>query len=136
MAFGRFERSTGPRPMSEINMTPLIDVMLVLLVIFMLAAPLLAPTLRLDLPQAASAQPAPAPQVLQLALDKAGQVHLDDRPVGPEELARRLAEVARANPQTEVQLRADAAVPYGRAVALLDQVRQAGLSRVGLAAKP
>ena len=136
MAFGRFERTTGPQPMSEINMTPLIDVMLVLLVIFMLAAPLLTPTLQLDLPQAASAQPPAAPQIVQLALDRDGRVHLDERMVTPEELARRLAEVARANPQAEVQLRADAAVPYGQAVALLDRVRQAGLSRVGLAAKP
>lgn len=136
MAFGRLERAAGSPPMSEINMTPLVDVMLVLLVIFMLAAPLVVRSLRLDLPPAASATPPVAAPVVQLALDQGGQLYWHQQPVGAEALAQRLAEVARRHPQAEVQLRADAAVPYGRVVALMDLVRQAGLSRVGLAAKP
>ena len=136
MAFGRLERSTGPQPMSDINMTPLIDVMLVLVVIFILTAPLMASSLRLDLPRAQAAQPQQAPQALQVALDAAGQIYLQDRPVTPETLQQRLSEAARLSTQTEVQLRADTAVPYGRVVAVLDMAHHAGLSRIGFVAQP
>lgn len=136
MPFGRFERSPGPQPMSEINMTPLIDVMLVLLVIFMLAAPLLAPVLRLDLPRAEAARSPSAPQVVRVALDRAGQAYFQDQALPLPALQQRLAEVAQRNPQAEVQLHADEAVPYGQVVAVMDAVQQAGLQRVGFAAKP
>ena len=69
MAFGRLERTSGPTPMSDINMTPLIDVMLVLLVIFMITAPLMSSSLRLDLPKSDAAQPNDAPQFISVALD-------------------------------------------------------------------
>jgi biopolymer transport protein TolR len=136
MAFGRLERTTGPQPMSDINMTPLIDVMLVLVVIFILTAPLLASSLRLDLPQAAAARPQESPQVVQVALDRDGQVYFQDRPLTLEALQQRLAEVGRGNAQAEVQLRADQAVPYGRVVAVLDAAHRAGLSRIGFVAQP
>lgn len=136
MAFGRLERTTGPQPMSDINMTPLIDVMLVLVVIFILTAPLLASSLRLDLPLAAAARPQESPQVVQVALDRDGQVYFQDRPLTLEALQQRLAEVGRGNAQAEVQLRADQAVPYGRVVAVLDAAHRAGLSRIGFVAQP
>ena len=117
-------------------MTPLIDVMLVLVVIFILTAPLLASSLRLDLPKAETARPQEAPQVVQVALDAAGQVYLQDQPLALEALQLRLADIARQNAQAEVQLRADEAVPYGRVVAVLDAAHQAGLSRIGFVAKP
>ena len=117
-------------------MTPLIDVMLVLVVIFILTAPLMASSLRLDLPRAQAAQPQQAPQALQVALDAAGQIYLQDRPVTPETLQQRLSEAARLSTQTEVQLRADTAVPYGRVVAVLDMAHHAGLSRIGFVAQP
>ena len=72
MAFGRLERSTGASPMSDINMTPLIDVMLVLLVIFMITAPLLASAIKLELPTSGAAKPDNAPAFVQLVLDPAG----------------------------------------------------------------
>jgi biopolymer transport protein TolR len=122
--------------MSDINMTPLIDVMLVLVVIFILTAPLLASSLRLDLPKAETARPQEAPQVVQVALDQAGQVYLQDQPLALEALRLRLADIARQNAQAEVQLRADEAVPYGRVVSVLDAAHQAGLSRIGFVAKP
>ena len=134
MAFGRLERSKGAEPMSEINMTPLVDVMLVLVVIFILTAPLLASSIRLDLPKAEGAKPNEAPQFVTLVIDKAGQVFLDDQPVGAEVLARRLGEAAVRNPDTEVQLRADQAVPYGRVVELIGTAQKAGLSRIGFVA--
>ena len=136
MAFGRLERTTGPQPMSEINMTPLVDVMLVLVVILILAAPLLASALRLDLPSAPTAQPQQAPQLVSVALDQAGQVYFHDQPLALAALQQRLADIARQNPQAEIQLRADAAVPYGRVVQVMDAAHQAGLSRIGFVAKP
>ena len=136
MAFGRLERTTGPEPMSDINMTPLIDVMLVLVVIFILTAPLLASSLRLDLPQAQAAKPQDAPQVVQIALGKDGQLYVQDQPLTLDALRQRLALAAQLNPQTEVQLRADESVPYGKVVAVLDAALQAGLSRIGFVAQP
>ena len=136
MAFGRLERSAGTPPMSDINMTPLIDVMLVLVVIFIITAPLLASSIRLDLPKTDAATPNDAPKFVLLVLDKTGQVFLDDKPVAKEELARRLTLLAARNPDTEVQLRADEAVPYGRVVEVLGAAQKAGLSRIGFVADP
>ena len=136
MAFGRLERTTGAPPMSDINMTPLIDVMLVLLVIFIITAPLLASSIRLDLPKTDATTPNDAPKFVLLVVDKTGQVFLDDKPVAKDELTRRLALVAGQNPDTEVQLRADEAVPYGRVVELLGTAQKAGLSRIGFVADP
>ena len=136
MAFGRLERSTGAPPMSDINMTPLIDVMLVLLVIFIITAPLLASSIRLDLPKTTAAAPSDTPRFVLLVVDKSGQIFLDDKPVGQPELARRLALVAIQNADTEVQLRADEAVPYGRVVEVLGTAQKAGLSRIGFIADP
>ncbi|QNP58686.1 ExbD/TolR family protein [Paenacidovorax monticola] len=136
MAFGRLERTPGPQPMSEINMTPLVDVMLVLVVIFILTAPLLASSIRLDLPRAEGGAPGAPPQALTLVVDRAGQAFLDDRPFTQEALAARLAEVAAARPDTEIQLRADAAVPYGRVVEIMGAAHAAGLQRIGFVAEP
>jgi len=134
MAFGRLERTTGPQPMSDINMTPLIDVMLVLLVIFMVTAPLMSASLKLDLPQSAAATPSDAPHAVSVAIDPAGQLFLDEQVVTPAAFAERMAAAAKADPQTEVQLRADRAVPYGRVAEVLGWIQQAGLTRIGFIA--
>jgi len=136
MAFGRFERSSGPQPMSDINMTPLIDVMLVLLVIFIITAPLLASSIRLDLPQTGAASPSNAATTLMLTVDKSGQAFLNDKPVAAAELARELASASASDPDTELQLRADAAVPYGRVVEIMGMAEKAGLGRIGFVAEP
>ena len=136
MAFGRLERSEGPRPMSEINVTPLVDVMLVLVVIFILTAPLLASSIRLDLPRSDAAQPGDAPRFVTVALDAAGQAFVNDQSATAEQLAQRLEQAARANPDTEVQLRADEAVPYGRVVEVMGAAQKAGLNRIGFVAQP
>ena len=134
--FGRLERTPSAVPMSDINMTPLIDVMLVLVVIFILTAPLLVSSLRLDLPSAQAATPQEGERSVQVALDKAGQLYLNDQALTLAELQQRLARLAAQNPMAEVQLRADEAVPYGRVVALMDAAQKAGLSRIGFVAKP
>jgi biopolymer transport protein TolR len=136
MAFGRLERSQGPQPMSEINMTPLVDVMLVLVVIFIITAPLMASSIRLDLPRTDAAKPSDAPKFVTVVLDKAGQTFVDDKPVAPAELATKLAQAARDNPEMEVQLRADQSVPYGRVIEVMGAAQKAGLNRVGFVADP
>jgi biopolymer transport protein TolR len=136
MAFGRLERSQGPQPMSEINMTPLVDVMLVLVVIFIITAPLLASSIRLDLPRTDAAKPNDAPKFITVVLDKAGQAFVDDKPMGAPQLAERLVEAARQNPDMEVQLRADQTVPYGRVVEVMGAAQKAGLNRIGFVAEP
>lgn len=136
MAFGRLERTKGSEPMSEINVTPLVDVMLVLVVIFILTAPLLASSIRLQLPRAEGAQPGAAARSVSLVLDAAGQAYLDDAPLDDAALARRLQQIAARAPDTEVQLRADQTVPYGRVVQLMGVAQAAGLQRIGFVAQP
>ncbi len=131
MAFGRLERPQGTAPMSDINMTPLIDVMLVLLVIFMLTAPLMTSRLKLDLPKA-DTPPAPESQtpVLALALTADGHLLLDEKDVSREALAVQAETRAKSNANTEVQLRADKAVAYGKVAELIGLLQKAGLNRI------
>ena len=131
MAFGRLERTTGPQPMSDINMTPLIDVMLVLLVIFMITAPLMTTSLKLDLPKTEGARPSDAALFLAVAINDQGQLFVGDEAVTAEQLLQRARQAAQRDPLTEVQLRADSRVPYGRVAELIGLVQEAGLSRVG-----
>ena len=135
MSFGRLERTPGPQPMSEINMTPLVDVMLVLVVIFIITAPLLASSIKLDLPKTEAALPGEAPKFVTVVVDKSGQAFLNDNPLDLAELAKQLVQTAKVNPETEVQLRADQAVPYGRIVEIMGTAQKAGLNRIGFVAE-
>ena len=136
MAFGRLERRSGPAPMSDINMTPLIDVMLVLLVIFMITAPLMSSSLKLDLPRAEGGTPNDAPQFISVAVDPQGQLFFGEEALDAASFALRVAEAARKNPKTEVQLRADKGVPYGRVAEVIGVVQKAGLTRFGFVTEP
>jgi biopolymer transport protein TolR len=136
MSFGRLERAQASRPMSDINMTPLIDVMLVLLVIFIVAAPLLASSLKLDLPKTDAARPGDGAASIAVAVDAAGRLYLADQPLDDAAFAQQLAEAARRNPQADVLLRADRAVPYGRVAELIGTLQKAGLTRIGFVAEP
>jgi biopolymer transport protein TolR len=136
MAFGRLERSSAPPPMSDINMTPLIDVMLVLLVIFMITAPLMSASLKLDLPKTEAATASDVPDFIAVAIDPAGQLYVGEKPVALSAFAERMTQAAKKNPQTEVQLRADKSVPYGRVAELIGLVQKAGLSRIGFVTEP
>ncbi len=136
MALGRLERTTGPAPMNEINMTPLIDVMLVLLVIFMITAPLMTSSLKLELPHSDAAQPNDTPQFLAVALDASGQLYVGDERLDDAAFAARVAGAAQQNPQMDVQLRADKAVPYGRVAELMGMLQKAGLTRIGFVTDP
>ena len=131
MAFGRLERNPGAQPMSEINMTPLIDVMLVLLVIFIITAPLMTSSLKLDLPKTEGARPSDAPAFIALAVDAQGRFFVGDELVDKPQLAQRVRDAAARDAQTEVQLRADQQVPYGRVAELIGLLQDAGLTRIG-----
>ena len=134
MSFGRLERSKGSEPMSEINVTPMVDVMLVLLVIFILTAPLMASSIKLDLPKTDAAKASEAPKFVTLVVDKTGQIFLNDKPIAIDELKTSLVQTAVKNPDTEVQLRADEAVPYGKVVEVMGAAQKAGLNRIGFVA--
>ena len=135
MAFGRLERNPGAQPMSDINMTPLIDVMLVLLVIFIITAPLMTSSLRLDLPKAEGATPSEAPSVVAISIDAQGRLFVGDQTATAEGLLAACKQAAQRDPATEVQLRADRTVPYGRVAEVMGWVQQAGLSRIGFVAE-
>jgi biopolymer transport protein ExbD len=131
--FGRLS-TQAPSPLqSEINVTPLVDVMLVLLVIFMLTAPMMTQSLRMDLPQLSEA-PAAAPtaaQAIELTMTAEGQWLLQERPTSADELRLYLKNSAQKSPQTELHLRVDQAVAHGQVMQVLDLARQAGIERVG-----
>ncbi|HSI61247.1 MAG TPA: biopolymer transporter ExbD [Ideonella sp.] len=136
MAFGRLERARLPQPMSDINMTPLIDVMMVLLVIFMITAPLMSSSLKLDLPKAQGGRPNEAPSFLEVALTADGKLYLADQAIELPALRERAEQAARRDAATEVQLRADTQVPYGRVAELIGLMQAAGLSRIGFLVSP
>ena len=132
MSFGRLERRDSAKPMGEINMTPLIDVMLVLLVIFIITAPMMLSAVKVDLPKAdAAASSQSNAQPLAVTIDKSGAVYLQAQRLQGEALQQALQQAAQRNPATEVQLRADTAVPYGRVVEFMALANAAGLSRIG-----
>jgi len=137
MAFGGFERHSGPsQPMSEINVTPLVDVMLVLLVIFIITAPLLSYAIKLDLPN----DPAPAAEAavstIKLSIDAEGKVYLDTETITDDQLRARFSAAAKASPVPEVHVRADKATRYERVAFVLSSAQQAGLSKIGFITEP
>ena len=128
MAFGNSSSEDGM--MSEINVTPLVDVMLVLLVVFIITAPLLAPqSLKINLPKTDAVQQKDKPQQVSLVIDAQGNVEMDKQPVNDVELAEMLRTRA-TDPQFQLQIEADSAVPYGRVAALMALAQKAGVSKL------
>ena len=136
MAFASFDGKGGSAPMSEINMVPLIDVMLVLLVIFIVTAPLLTHAVKLDLPKVSSTPNELKPDKIEFAIDAAGQRFWNGEPVTRAEAARRFAAEGKKQPQPEVHLRADHAVAYGAVAETLADASKAGLSKIGFVSEP
>jgi biopolymer transport protein TolR len=134
MAFGGGEQSG--QAISDINVTPLVDVMLVLLVIFMVTAPILQQGVAVNLPEAAGDALPADEQQLVVSIDTEGRVFLNDEQYTPERLSAELAQLAAVDPKRRLYVRADAGVPYGQVIETLAAVRQAGLSRVGLVTEP
>jgi biopolymer transport protein ExbD len=137
MAFGGFERHGGPsQPMSEINVTPLVDVMLVLLVIFIITAPLLSYAIKLDLPNDPAPASESAPTVIKLSIDAGGAIFWDSDAVADAELAARMTAAAKSTTLPEVHVRADKATRYERIAFVLSTAQQAGLIKVGFVTEP
>ncbi len=136
MAFGSFDRKTGSQPMAEINMVPLIDVVLVLLVIFIVTAPLLTNVVKLDLPKATSNADIQKPEKVEFAIDATGALFWKGERVTREEAMERFAAAGRLRPQPEVYLRADQNVPYRYVAETLADASKAGLSKVAFVSEP
>jgi biopolymer transport protein ExbD len=136
MAFGAFGRSSGITPMAEINMIPLIDVMLVLLVIFIVTAPLLTHAVKLDLPKASSQANQTKPDNVQLAVDAGGIVYWNGEAVDRSGWRSRMDAAAQLRPQPEVHLRADGEVAYRRVAGLMSDAAKSGLTRIGFVTAP
>jgi biopolymer transport protein TolR len=118
--------------MSDINVTPLVDVMLVLLIIFMVTAPLLTAGVPIDLPDSrASALPQDAQQVT-ISIDRSGQVFIDDAAVPAGDLPQALADLPRVGNGPDITLRADRGLDYGRVMAVMGELNRAGLNRIAL----
>jgi biopolymer transport protein ExbD len=136
MAFASFDNKSSGAPMAEINMVPLIDVMLVLLVIFIVTAPLLTNAVKLDLPKASSATTQPIPDKIDFAIDAKGARFWNGEPVSRVEAANRFAMEGVKQPQPEVHLRADAAVAYRFVAETLADASKANLSKIGFISDP
>ncbi len=136
MSFGGFDQGGNDRPMSEINTTPLVDVMLVLLIIFIITAPLLTRSVAIDLPTTAGAPEPPKAETVTLSIDADGAMHWNDAPLPAEALPARLAELAASSPQSELHLRADRDTRYQTLAELMSAAREAGVTRIGFVSLP
>jgi len=136
MAFASFDRKPTAAPMNDINMVPLIDVMLVLLVIFIITAPLLTHAVKLDLPKADAQVNQLKPDKIELAIDATGARFWNGEPVTRAEAAARFATEGQRTPQPEVHLRADQAVPYRHVAETLADAARAGLPKIGFVSEP
>lgn len=137
MAFGSFDQSrSSTHTVSEINMVPLIDVMLVLLVIFIITAPLLSHSININLPQV-SAQPVEAePKVIDLAVDEHGQLFWNEEAISEELLAERFSLEAKQDPQPDLRIRADLNTRYEVLAQVMSSARQGGMKRIGFVTRP
>ena len=117
--------------MSEINMTPLVDVMLVLLIIFIITVPVMKHAVPVELPRASSQAPDPAVQSVRLTVDAQGDFYFNEARVSDEELDRLLREQAARQPQPQVQLKGDRSVRYERVAQAMAAVQRAGLQNIG-----
>jgi biopolymer transport protein TolR len=136
MAFDQGSGSGGGDAISQINVTPLVDVMLVLLIIFMVTAPILQQGVTIDLPKVQSGPLSGEEEQLVVNVTRTGQVLLNDTPMSLDQLTDKLRAIAAARPDRQLYVRADQAVPYGEVMRTMSAVRAAGLTRVGLVTEP
>lgn len=136
MAFGSFQPSRPHQMMSEINVTPMVDVMLVLLVIFIIAAPMFTHAIKLDLPRAQTGAAQQQADTVSISIDAQGKVYWNTAPVDAAGLEQRLAATAARAEQPELQLRADRATRYEAVAAVMAAAQAHGLTRLGFVTEP
>jgi biopolymer transport protein ExbD len=136
MAFGGFSKAGGGAAMAEINMIPLIDVMLVLLVIFIITAPLLTHAVKIDLPKASSNPNVTQPENIQLAIEASGEIYWNGAAIDRSTLASHMAAAAKLDPQPEIQLRADRTTEYEKVAEVMSAAAKAGLVKIGFVTEP
>jgi biopolymer transport protein ExbD len=136
MAFGGLSDNRASRPVAEINMIPLIDVMLVLLIIFMVTAPLLTHAVKVELPKASSEVNVAQRDSIHLSIDREGTVYWNGEAVTEVAWQARMREAARLDPQPEVHIHADGEIAYKRVVAVMSDAARTGLTRIGFVTDP
>lgn len=134
MAFGTQDDTDDV--MNEINMTPMVDIMLVLLIIFIVTVPVMQHAVTVELPQATSQAPEAKPDTLRLSVDAAGRYFLNDLPVADNELAPRLQAAAARTPPPDLHVRGDKSVRYERVAQAMAAAQQAGLRKIGFITEP
>ena len=130
-----FDREELQAPLAEINMTPLVDVMLVLLVIFLVTAPMLNSAIKLNLPAESAAQ-ITEQKTITITINRSGQYFVDDKPVSEVELETKLRATAQENPKQQIHIRADVDVNYGKVSHILADLQRLGLANIGFVTQP
>jgi biopolymer transport protein TolR len=126
----------GGMTISQINVTPLVDVMLVLLVIFMVTAPIIQQGVQVNLPQAQAGAIAGQEEMLVVSINRSGKIYLNDNAMTLEELGQKLRAIRQLQPDKEVYLRADQEVKYGTVIKTIAEIKQAGIVKLGMVTRP
>ena len=136
MAFGGFNENNNQAPMAEINVTPMVDVMLVLLVIFIITAPLFTHAVKLDLPNAQSTAAPEKPETITLSINAEGKLFWNNAEINEQELIQRFATAAQKKPVPELHLRADKSTRYEVIAKVMAGAQNNGISKIGFVTKP
>ena len=134
MAFGTQDNSD--EVMNEINMTPLVDIMLVLLVIFIITIPVMQHAVNIDLPRASNQVNTAKPETIRVDVDASGAYFWNDAPIQESDLAAKLTAAAGAEPQSELHIRGDRAVRYERVARVMAAAQRAGVKKIGFITEP
>lgn len=136
MAFGSMNSGSRQAPLTEINVVPLVDVMLVLLVIFIITAPLLTHSVKVDLPKASSSPNITKPEHIEFGLRDDASLYWNGEPVTMDQLAPRFTATAKQDPNVELHIRADKHVHYEHVARVMSIAAKAGLVRIGFVTDP
>jgi biopolymer transport protein ExbD len=136
MAMGSFEQRRHQGPMADINVVPLVDVMLVLLVIFIITAPLLTHAVKIDLPKASSSPNITRPEHIEFGIRQDGSLFWNGEKVARDQLGSRFAAAAKNQPQPELHIRVDRHAEYDSVAKVMSLAAQSGLTRIGFVTDP